>query len=283
MKQIIIFISILLFSCSKSNTKSNDETQNTAIIDTLTFSYDGFNNGLLLNLLSNGNFVNESYLYSCFGGGKRKKVFGKYIMDSINLTLIPERVEFIEYPMEMDQRTKTTKVKYGIDSLKIKTNFQLITWEGNRYLLSDSADFNWSLKKENDYMRFSVYINAGLEPKVSGMYLAHKTEDSITTDFDLKQIPKKWQEYFLKKPISAKIKNIKKVIDPNDPENMHWIIEFNKGKKDGIKNGLTLETKEGDFFIEIDSVLMNKSFGQTYLYDYLPKQSIGIELRTKWE
>jgi hypothetical protein len=40
----------------------------------------------------------------------------------------------------------------------------------------------------------------------------NKSKDSITSEFDLKQIPEKWQHYFLKEPISTRIKNIKKII-----------------------------------------------------------------------
>tara|TARA_Y100000766_G_C18491144_1_gene404856 strand:- start:42 stop:596 length:555 start_codon:yes stop_codon:yes gene_type:complete len=184
----------------------------------------------------------------------------------------------------MESKPKTTKINYGIDSLKIKTEFQVVKWENNEYLFSEYFDFGWSLEKENDYIRFADYINSGLEPNTSGMYLVRKTKDSITSEFDLKQIPKKWQSYFLKEPVSAKIKNIKKVVDPNDKENISWLIELNKGKNDRMNNRLTLETKDGEFFIEVDSVLTNRSFGMTYMYDFTPKKfPIGTELRTKWK
>ena len=51
-----------------------------------------------------------------------------------------------------------------------------------------------------------------------------------------------------------------------------------------MNNRLTLETKDGEFFIEVDSVLINRSFGITYMYDFSPtKFPVGTELRTKWE
>tara|TARA_B110001450_G_C17549562_1_gene452062 strand:- start:94 stop:864 length:771 start_codon:yes stop_codon:yes gene_type:complete len=252
-------------------------------IDTLKYSYDGFNNGLRLDLLSDGRFINEDYSFSCFGGGERKKVFGTYKMDSLKLTLNPESIEFIEYPEDMELKPKTTKTTYGVDSLKIKTEFQVVKWENNKYLFSDYYDFGWSLDKENDYIRFANYLNMGLEPGMNGMYLVNKTKDSITSEFDLKQIPEKWESYFLKEPVSAKIKNIKKVIDPTDEENISWQIELDKGEKDRINNRLTLETRDGGFFIEVDSVLTNRSFGMTYMCDFTPKKfPIGTELRTKW-
>ena len=283
-KYIKILILFLIFSCSNNKTKSNEEKIDIKNIDTLRYSYDGFNNGLRLDLLSDGRFINENYLFSCFGGGERKKVFGTYKMDSLKLTLNPERIEFIEYPEDMELKPKTTKIKYGIDSLKIKTEFQVVQWENNKYLFSDYFDFGWSLDKENDYIRFADYLNTGLEPEMNGMYLVNKTKDSITSEFDLKQIPEKWQSYFLKEPVSAKIKNITKVIDPNDKENISWQIELDKGEKDRINNRLTLETQDGEFFIEVDSVLINRSFGKYYLPDFTKeKYPIGTELRTKWK
>tara|TARA_R110002012_G_C11657571_1_gene611894 strand:+ start:2703 stop:3557 length:855 start_codon:yes stop_codon:yes gene_type:complete len=283
-KYIQILILIFIFSCSNNKTKSNDQEFDSQKIDTLRYGYNGFNNGLQLDLLSDGHFINENYLFSCFGGGERKKVFGTYKMDSLKLTLNPERIEFIEYPEEMESKPKTTKINYGIDSLKIKTEFQVIKWENNEYLFSEFFDSGWSLEKENDYIRFADYINSGLEPETSGMYLVRKTKDSITSEFDLKQIPEKWQSYFLKEPVSAKIKYIKKVVDPNDEENISWLIEMDKGKNDRMNNRLTLETKDGEFFIEVDSVLTNRSFGMTYMYDFTPKKfPIGTELRTKWK
>lgn len=125
MKYITILILFLLYSCS-----NNKESSNTKIvhqnIDTLSYKYHGFNNGLQLDLLSNGRFINENYLFSCTGGGERKKVFGTYKIDSSTLKLIPEKIEFIEYPMDRESKPVKTILNYGIDSLKIKTEFQII-------------------------------------------------------------------------------------------------------------------------------------------------------------
>lgn len=253
-------------------------------IDTLRYSYSGFNNGLRLDLLSDGRFINEKYVFGCTGGGERKKVFGTYKIDSLNLKLIPEKIELTEYPFEMESQPETSNFNYGIDSLKIKTEFQIVTWENKEYLLSDFYDYGWSLDKENDYMRFADYVNSGLEPETSGMYLVNRTKDSITAKFDLSQIPEKWQKYFLKEPISAKIKSIRKVIDKEDNENFWWRIELNKGEDNGMNSRLTMTTKDEMFFMDIDSVLKNSSYGRYYMPDFTPdKYPIGTELRTKWK
>uniref|UniRef100_UPI004049D55C hypothetical protein n=1 Tax=Flavobacterium sp. TaxID=239 RepID=UPI004049D55C len=284
MKYLNLLLFILIASCAQNNTESKNEQKNSKNIDTLKFSYSGFNAGQKLYLLTNGHFINDDYYFSCFGGGERNKVFGTYKMDSLSLTLFPETIEFTEYPIEMEVKPKVTKMKYGVDSLKIKTNFQVVRWENTKYLLSEVYYENWKSEQQNDYMRFADYLNNGYEPETSGNYLVHKTKDSITSAFDVKQIPEKWQSYILKEPIIAKIKSIQKIIDPNDQENIYWKIELDKGKNDRVNNRLTFTTQDGEFFMEVDSILSNKSFGKTYFYDFTPKKfPIGTELRTKWK
>ena len=216
MKYIQIIILFLIFSCTNNNSKSIEKGLDLQKIDTLTYKYNGFNYGLKLDLLSNGYFISENYIFSCFGGGERKKVYGTYKMDNQNLTLNPERIELIEYPEDLTSNAKTTKIKYGTNSLKIKTKFQMVTWENNQYLLSEHFDFQWNAEEENDYIRFANCLNNGLEPEISGVYLANKTNDTITSKFDVKQIPEKWQRFFLNEPVSAKIKSIKRIEDPKN-------------------------------------------------------------------
>jgi hypothetical protein len=283
MKYINILISILILSCSNDKSNSND-TRFVSNIDTLSYSYNGYNNGSKLDLLSDGRFINEIYYYSCYGGGEKKLFFGTYKVDGANLTLKPVSIEFTEYPENRELKLKITKIKYGVDSLKIKTEFKIVKWENNRYLLSDYFDFGWNIEKENDYLRFAEYLNLGLEPRMSGMYLVNKISDSITSEFDLNQIPLAWQSYFLKEPVSAKIKSIKKINNPKDKENISWLIEFDKGERDFINDRLSFQTQDGEYSIEVDSVLEKSSFGTMYMYDFSPKKMpIGTELRTKWE
>ncbi|SHF90213.1 hypothetical protein SAMN05444344_1970 [Tenacibaculum mesophilum] len=288
LKHINILLLFLIFSCSNNKTKLNDDNNLAQSIDTIRYSYDGFNNGSRLDLLSDGRFINEKYVFGCTGGGERKKVFGTYKMNNINLKLNPKTIELteypIEYPFDSKSKPKTTNINYGVDSLKIKTEFQIVTWENNKYLLSSFYDYDWSLEKENDYIRFANYLNIGLEPSTSGMYLSKKSKDSIKSEFNLKQIPEKWQEFFLTQPISAKIKSFKKITDPYDKENYWWEIELDKGNNDKMNNRLSMTTKDDMIFLEIDSVLTNRSFGAYRLPDFdHEKYPIGTELRTKWK
>lgn len=146
-------------------------------------------------------------MFGCTGGRERKKVFRTYKIDSLNLKLISEKIEPTEYPFEMESKPKTTNINYGIDSLKVRTEFQIITWENKKYLLFYFYDYGWNSDKENDYIRVTDYVNSGLEPETSGMYFVKRTKDIITSKFDVTKIPKKWQEYFLNELLSVKIKS----------------------------------------------------------------------------
>ncbi|MDP2160889.1 MAG: hypothetical protein Q8K02_10430, partial [Flavobacterium sp.] len=169
-------------------------------------------------------------------------------------------------------------------SLKIKTEFIVVKSETNKYLLSDFYDFGFGFEKENDFIRFADYVNIGFEPETSGMYLSNKSKDSVKSKFDIKKIPEKWQAYFLKKPISAKIKNFKKITDPNDKEYFWWKIELDKGKNDGMNERLSMSSQDHMLFFEIDSVLSTSSFVKYHMPDFKPeKYPIGTEVRTKWE
>ena len=284
MKYIKILIIFLIYSCSNDKRNSNSEKNVSQNIDTLRYSYRGFNNGLRLDLLSDGRFINEHYLFSCFGGGERKKAFGTYKMDSINLTLMPDKIELIEYPEDMELKPTKTQIDYGIDSLKIKTEFRVLNWETNQYLLSESFDFGWSTNKENDFIRFADYVNIGFEPETSGMYLSKRSKDSIKSEFDINKIPEKWRKHFLKEPVTAKIQGLKKITDPNDEEHFWWEITLDKGSNNGMNKRLSMTTEDDMIFFDIDSVSNNKSFGKYYMPDFTAeKYPIGTELRTKWK
>ncbi|KAB1153943.1 hypothetical protein F7018_15770 [Tenacibaculum aiptasiae] len=286
MKFLKTLIILLTFAaCSKNKSNSKVMSNSPYKIDTVKYSYSGFNHGSRLGLLSNGSFIKKNFVFGCTGGGFIKIVFGIYQIDSTNLKLIPKKVKYTQLPIDFESKPKTIKVNYGVDSLKIKTKYQIVTWGNKKYLLSDFLDSDFSLEKENDYIRFAYYVNNGLEPNSNGIYLVTEIKDSIKIPFDLEQIPEKWRSYFLREPISTKITKIKKIPNPyNDGSVDYWFIELNKGTRDGMNNKLSLTTKDDDFLIEIDSVLTNRSFGSAPIYGLTSKKiPVGTELRTKWK
>ncbi|RBW62304.1 hypothetical protein DS884_01520 [Tenacibaculum sp. E3R01] len=285
-KYIIFILSISFFGCSDIKNDSAKILINTEQIDTLKYSYSGFNNGLNLNLLSNGNFEYQEFVYGCTGGGENKKVTGKYKIDSSFLKLIPSKIKLLTYPMEFDGETETLETKYGIDSLKIKTEFNIVKWGNSSYLLSEQFDLGWSIEEKNDFIRFSENFNSGYEPSNSGRYLKNQQKDSLNKPLDLKQIPRKWRELFLISPLSVKIvKSTKKNRFSEGENQTYWILEIDKGKKDKVTKGMTFQTENGDAFFEIDSVRQNKSFSKAYNYNYSDEKyfNIGTVYQTKWK
>ncbi len=286
-KYIILILSILTISCSKK--KSNTEDLVTQKIDTLKYSYNGFNNGFELLLFSNQNFEFIDYVYGCTGGGRNKKVFGEYKIDSTKLTLIPKNIKLLITPFdsfEFEGKTKKIETKYGPDSLKIKTKYSLINWGKYKYLLSEELSLIGE-EHINDFHRFSENYNSGYEPKSSGRYLKMESKEIDTTksDLDLSKLPEKWKRLFLSKPIISQINKITISTSKRDNELKIWEVEINKGVKDNVRKGMEFNDEFGDFSIKIDSVGKKSSFGLAYVYDFEDNIIIkkGSQLRTKWE
>ncbi|MBL7793467.1 MAG: hypothetical protein JNK77_14145 [Saprospiraceae bacterium] len=289
MRKYLYFILLFLtISCANKEKNINREEYITQEIDTLKFMDYRYNHGLNLNLLSDGRFINERYSYGCMGGGNSEIVYGRYTMDSIKLTLFPERIELINYGGGPEAlKYKMMAIPYIPDSFKIKTEYQVVSWNSTKYLLSDVINFRGRTSIDNDYTWLAYYINAGLEPEETyGPYLASRVlgKDTIKSKFDLNQIPEKWRFYFLKEPISAKIINAKKIITPGGINHYTWSIQLDKGENDGVTNRLFFQSRDGKVFFDIDSVLSNRSFGTADKIEYTPsKYPFGTELRTKWE
>ena len=283
MKKItfILFSLILTFSCSDNKNIDIEKNINTQI-DTLKYSIDGFNWGKDLYLLNNGKFELVDQVFGCTGGGRSKKVYGNYIIDSLELTLNPKRVNLTIFPLEFDGEMKKYNIKYGADSLKIKTRYNIINWETKTYLLSEEYSIIGK-EKVNDFNRFSKNYNSGFEPKKNGNYLTKETEGKIIQNLKLEKIPLKWRNLFLGKPVSAKIIKIKKTVSKRDSELGIWEIEINKGSSNNIQKGMTLKDKTGNFSIKIKTVSKNKSSGLAYVYDF-ENSNIEIKtiLKTKW-
>lgn len=286
-KHIIIILLIFTISCSNNESRSKELL--TQKIDTLKYSYNGFNSGFELLLFSNKKFKLIDYVYGCTGGGENKKVFGVYKIDSTKLTLIPQNIKLLITPFdsfEFEGNTKKIEIKYGPDSLKIKTKYNLINWGKYKYLLSEELSL---IGEEyiNDFHRFSENYNSGYEPKNSGRYLkmVSKEIDTTTSELNLSSLPKKWKKLFLSEPIISQISKITTSTSKRDNELKIWEIEINRGIKDNVRKGMEFTDKSGDFSLKIDSIGQKKSFGLAYVYDFEDNISIkkGSELRTKWE
>jgi len=286
-KYIIIILSFLIISCS--NKESSSKELLTQKIDTLKYSYRGFNNGFELLLFSNKKFEFIDFVYGCTGGGENKKVFGDYKIDKTKLTLIPKNVRLLITPFdsfEFEGQTKKIETKYGPDSLKIKTKYDLINWGKYKYLLSEEPSLIGE-EHINDFHRFSENYNSGYEPRNSGRYLKMIPEeiDTTTNELNLDILPPKWRNLFLSEPIISQINKISITTSKRDNELKIWKVKINKGIKNNVRKGMKFTDKSGNFSIEIDSVSEKNSFGLAHVYDFEDNITIkkGSELRTKWK
>lgn len=256
-------------------------------VDTLKYSYNGFNNGCSLKLLSNGNFIHSKYIYGCTGGGEIKKIFGNYTKDSSNLILKEKSVTLELLPIDIEGKSEIINLNSVPDSLKLNNEFKIIKWNNYEYLLSENVTEGWSLSKLNDFDRFSEYYNSGYEPESSGMYLRMKIDTSQQDEkLNINQIPPKWRNLFLKNPLKTKIVLFTKHTEIIDNENYdYWLIEVDKGKKQNVRRFLNLKRKGEYVQFTVDSVLENKSFIKVYDHSFRDKMDlkIGEELRTQWK
>lgn len=282
-----------MIGCNNGNNYVAEQTSNLEV-DTLSFSSRGFNSGHTLKLATDNNFIDENYWAGCLGGGGTQKIYGTYISDNGKIILNPRTVHYIETPMfENDTISEKTITEYNPDSLNIKTEYYLVEWRRNKYLLSESMDPNYEMEssslEQNDFIRFAQYYNSESRRfKFDGfLYFDNEhTCDSLNPDFDYEQIPVKWRMYFLKKPIVTTIKRVVKteVIKDEYADGYYCQIELNKGTADSIYNGLYFKNRTSRLTLFIDSTTQKKSYTTIFVSKKAEaNELIGTELRTRWE
>lgn len=164
-KSYFVLLIPFLIGCLRNRPASKNNQQ----IDTLKYSYSGFNNGGSLYLLSNGTFEHRKFAYGCTGGGEDKKIYGDYKIENSILYLNHKNIKLRILPLEFNGKSKILELNTVPDSLKLDNKFKIISWNENEYLLSENYSTGWRFEEENDYYRFSYRYNSGLEPKDGGM------------------------------------------------------------------------------------------------------------------
>lgn len=298
---ILILLFIIFWSCNNERKSTNFQDESNKI-DTISFEYEGFNSGIILNLFSNGKFYYENYGYGCTGGGENEKVYGEYTMNNQKLILHPDSINIGIIPFTRHNNPIIQNLKYGADSLKVKTKYDILKWNNTYYLLSEERDSlfrNWypmiiyddieyinEIKKWNDYYEFADFYNSGLEPRSHGKYLTRtdsNINDTLTTELDMKNINEKWRYLFLEKPITGRVIKLKKnkKRDPNVVDN--YLVEIDKGSLDGVNIGVVIfKRKDFDDYIKIIKVFPNKSIGFFYQDDNVKKLKVGDTVKSSW-
>lgn len=273
-----------MFECSN---KKNETTKisNEQKLDTLKYEYDGFNNGLLMNLISDNRFYYEDYWYGCTGGGEKKIFHGKYTITDNTLTLKADSVTIESTPFDRHFNPEIKTYSKIDDSLKFKTKYHFLKWNNLSYLLSDENDsdiYVFDYNNENDFQKFVNYYNSGYEPESHGRYL-HRTLDSIKLNekIDKNQLPLKWRNRLFDDEIIVKVIGVKKITKViSDEKHEFFKIKINKGKSSNLYRGLKLSDEYDNIWLVLDSIAENSSFGE--LYNDIKIKS-GVELRTKWD
>ncbi len=143
-------------------------------------------------------------------------------------------------------------------------------------------DYIDTKRQWNDYYEFADFYNSGYEPKSHGRYLTQNFEvknDSTFDNLDLNEINIKWRNLFLRRPITAKITKVTKNLS-EDNVIESFLVEIDKGRKDGVIAGLTVLSRENlDDYIEIVEVHNEKSIGFCYLNEN--KYGVGDIVKTK--
>ncbi|SDR66046.1 hypothetical protein [Christiangramia echinicola] len=286
MRKILFYIIILItISSCKDKAAIKEQKKPT---DTISYRYSGFNHHRKLELLSNKNFILLESSASCFGDYKIYRHFGTYQQNDSLIKLEPKLVEIETYNSIVEKDT-TYEIPYS-DSLKIKTIYQKLHWNNKRYLLSEQIDSIVYPESKNDFEQFAFSYNSGEEPEFSGNYLIREDEnssDSINQEIPIENLPKEYQDLFLKNPISTKIIDREKLVfndEDVDVDLIKWRVKLDKGSIDGLRKGMQLITSNNEFFIFIDSIAENYSYGECYVYNIESKYSkIGTEMKSRWE
>jgi len=285
-KYFLIFLSFFIYACNDNVQEGSLQSNSHAAIDSMTFVSTGYNNGQVLHLLHNDQFIYEQYAYSCFFGGERKTVSGQFQMNDTSLQLIPDTVSILTIPRDIKYTPEEITKGYDPDSLNIKTSFRIVRWNDNTYLLSDMNEMDWNGEEVNDFLKFADCYNAGIEPKLHGLYLVadKKLNEVASEDLDRSQIPEQWRKYFLTSPIAARIVSIEKTIDKEDSEIFYWMITLDKGSDENVRKGMSFQSETGEVILDIDSVSQHGCTGIVSKYEVGDKDALlGTVLQTKWE
>ena len=281
-KLIIIFGVLLLFSCNREN-KNVINLKDYSENDTLVFKYNGFNYNLELSLLGDDDFVYKYEIRGCIGGGEFLKVKGKYVQSDRKLTLNPDSVFLAVLLYNSHDEIRRSKAKYGSDSLRIKTKYDIVNWGNAIHLISPEKDIDFRThpililagydidsieNNRNDYNEFADHHNSGQGPEDHGRYLTmllDTLKGQETPEPDFNQIPAEWRHLFLKSPVAANITDIKlkNMAFEGDSFGIYKVI-LNKGKRDNLRIGIVFTDKSMAKAIQIVEVEDDKSTGVTY-------------------
>ena len=236
--------------------------------------------GTNLTLNNEGKFINQKYLYSdCFQQGETSgwitNTIGKFIIDSNKIFLFPDY--FVKKELFNDSTIIIDSVRYyKSDSTSINTEFTIIKWNNNIYLLSELQNFLFGYRTDNDIVRFADNYNTGSEPRWNESYFAQRNNKERFEKIDLIQIPPEWRNYFLDTPIKIIVKDVEQNFF-YDSMFMNYInrYELIGGVKNNVNEGMTFFGKNGCCILKIMEVFDSTSYG---IIELCPRQQNGCKV-----
>lgn len=276
----LAYISAIMITFISCRTDMKLDNKTLLVDSTLIFNkgYKDFGTNLILN--TEGTFNYEDYHYSDYvqkgePSGWITEIRGRYRTDSNKLFLIPENLlhkELFDFKVVVIDSSKYI----DCDSLRIDTDFTIVKWSGNIYLLSMSKSQDLRFRVNNDFEKFADNYNSGSEPRWNGNYFALRQSKIRHEKLDKNQIPTKYRDYFLDSVISVVVINVINDFAYDSLFNSS-ISEFEMkgGENIGIKEGMTFYGMDGCCIIKTMKVEKDKSYG---LIELCPNQQVACKI-----
>ena len=290
-----ILIPLLLLACC-NNSSSNKEVERSLGLKE-KFVIKGFNIGVEIYLSPDFTFLNRFYSSACTGGFFFKHVTGTYMLDGNNVIFSPQTMILME-DWESHGISNTTKIDtipyYVSDSTKIQTKYKIVEISNMKFLVSESGigENDDIFYRNSNFIALANLYNSHEQVNTTEKLLANKDTVICFENLDiLKNIPTKWQDYFLKEPIQAEITSVRVVSIPLKYREIDCgyslipIYKLNIGIQSGIKEGMILYSqKRKEIEVRVTQVEENKTVaeGEDIFYENT-KFKTGTILSTKKE
>lgn len=264
----ILYILVIIIAISSFHFVTKQDPEIVPVDSTIFAKYKkGYKeSGVNLTLNDNWTFSYEKYNYSdCIEVGKPvgwiSKYTGKFRADSNKILLIPEwliEIELLNYGSNILDSLKYSE----IDSIRIKTEFTIVKWTGNIYLLSEEKSRDLRFRTKNDFEKFADNYNSGSEPRWNEDYFCKRMNKERSEPINKNQIPPMWRDYFVDSIITLVVADIEENIafDSLFYSQINS-YELKGGKSAGVKEGMTFYGKDGCCIIKIMIVDQDKSYG----------------------
>ncbi len=213
-------------------------------------------------------FNRDSFYYyltviGCSGSSEYQKINGTYKQ-------VGKRIKF--KPVFSEKKTYAGKLIISDNPEKIyefNAEFELLLLDSFVLLLRIDSIFPTrypAMRSNNDYLRLICKINEVGKASFGGMWTNYKGKKFPIFDKNFKEkLPKKWKKYLLDESIEAQIID-SLYLEVEDRPGWHYSIQYivtlDKGKKDGIMNGLKLFCEEAQLRI----TEVNRKTSKAYLH-----------------